>query len=41
MESKTINSIKRNNKRVREDKTNTKIFTWFGNPPYVHASKLT
>ena len=32
MESKTINSIKCNNKRVREEKTNTMIFTWFGNP---------
>ena len=32
MELKTINSIKHNNKRVREEKTNTRIFTWFGNP---------
>ena len=27
-----INSIKHTNKRVREEKTNTRIFTWFGNP---------
>ena len=31
MESKAINSINHNNKRVREEKTNTRIFTWFGN----------
>ena len=29
---KTINSIKHNIKRVREEKTNTRIFTWFGYP---------
>ena len=29
---KIINSIKHNIKRVREEKTNTRIFTWFGYP---------
>ena len=29
---KTINSIMHNIKRVREEKTNTMIFMWFGNP---------
>ena len=37
---KTINSIKHNIKRVREEKTNTRIFTWFGYPrlrPHLQA----
>ena len=37
---KTINSFKYNIKRVREEKTNTEIFTWFGYPylrPHLQA----
>ena len=42
MELKKINLIEHNNKRVREEKTNTRIFTWFGNlhlRPHLQADQ--
>ena len=41
MKSKTINLIKHNNKRVREERANTIFLRGSANRAYIHASKLT